>query len=248
LEFNFRISSSIRCPNIYKKGVCSKRDREFNISNNTSIDPFSEKNRDLKAEDAKAIIEKFVPLDKPIITQVSRFDPWKDPLGVIDVYRIVKETVPIRLVLIGSLAHDDPEGQEWLEKVKNYATDDPDVYVFTNLDGVADLEVNAFQRMSDIIMQKSIKEGFGMTVTEALWKKTPVIGGNVGGIKLQIEDGISGFLVNSVEEAAEKSLFLLKNPKISRQMGKKGHEKVKSEYLLTKHVENYLDLFSSLSK
>ncbi len=213
-----------------------------------SIDPFSEKNRDLGDEFAKEIIEKFVPLDKPLITQVSRFDPWKDPLGVIDVYRIVKETIPVRLVLIGSLAHDDPEGEEWLEKVKNHANGDPDIFIFTNLDGVADLEVNAFQRISDIIMQKSIKEGFGMTVTEALWKKTPVIGGNVGGIKLQIEDGISGYLVNSVEEAAEKVLYLLKNPKISREMGKKGHEKVKSEFLLIKHVENYLDLFSVLSK
>ncbi|MBY8984937.1 MAG: glycosyltransferase [Candidatus Lokiarchaeota archaeon] len=212
-----------------------------------SIDPFSDKNKDLGDEYAKEIIEKFVPLDKPLITQISRFDPWKDPLGVIDVYRIVKEAIPIRLVLIGSLAHDDPEGQEWLEKVKNYATNDPDVFIFTNLDGVADLEVNAFQRISDIIMQKSIKEGFGMTVTEALWKKTPVIGGNVGGIKLQIEDGINGYLVNSVEEAAEKALFLLKNPKISKEMGKKGHEKVKNQFLLTKHVENYLDLFSALT-
>jgi trehalose synthase len=213
-----------------------------------SIDPFSEKNKELEYEHAKEIVEKFVPLNKPLITQVSRFDPWKDPLGVIDAYRIVKEAIPIRLALIGSLAHDDPEGQEWLEKVKNYATGDPDIFIFTNLDGVADLEVNAFQRISDIIIQKSIKEGFGMTVTEALWKKTPVIGGNVGGIKLQIEDGINGYLVNSVEEAAEKALFLLKNPKISKGMGKKGHEKVKSEFLLIKHVENYLDLFSALSK
>ena len=152
------------------------------------------------------------------------------------------------MVLIGSLAHDDPEGQEWLEKVKNYATGDPDIFVFTNLDGVADLEVNAFQRMSDIILQKSIKEGFGMTVTEALWKKTPVIGGNVGGIKLQIEDGKNGYLVNSVEEAAEKALFLLKNPNLSRKMGNMGHERVKNKFLLIKHVENYLDLFLSLSK
>lgn len=174
-----------------------------------------------------------------MITQVSRFDPWKDPLGVIDAYRIVKEKIPIKLALIGSLAHDDPEGQEWLDKVKNYANEDPDIYILSNLDGVADLEVNALQRVSHIVLQKSIREGFGMTVTEALWKETPVIGGNIGGIKLQIEDGINGFLVNSAEETSEKVIYLLNNPKISKEMGKKGREKVKSKFLLTKHVENY---------
>ncbi|MFX1478228.1 MAG: glycosyltransferase [Promethearchaeota archaeon] len=213
-----------------------------------SIDPFSDKNRELDTERAEEIIKKFVPLDKPIITQVSRFDPWKDPLGVIDAYRIVKQKIPINLVLIGSLAHDDPEGQVWLEKVKKYTNNDPDIYVLSNLDGVGDLEVNAFQRVSKVIIQKSIKEGFGMTVTEALWKETPVVAGNVGGIKLQIEDGINGYLVNSVEETAEKVLYLLNNPKLSEQMGKKGREKVKTEFLLTKHVENYLDLFSLLTK
>ncbi len=213
-----------------------------------SIDPFSEKNKELDLESAREIVKKFIPLDKPLITQVSRFDPWKDPLGVIDAYRIVKAKIPIRLALIGSLAHDDPEGQEWLEKVKNYAKDDPDIQILSNLDGVADLEVNAFQRISNIVLQKSIREGFGMTVTEALWKETPVIGGNVGGIKLQIENGINGFLVNSIEETAEKVIYLLNNPKILKEMGKKGHEKVKREFLLTKHVENYLDLFSVLLK
>ncbi|MFW9894827.1 MAG: glycosyltransferase [Candidatus Thorarchaeota archaeon] len=213
-----------------------------------SIDPFSEKNKELSGEQAEEIVKKFVPLDKPLITQVSRFDPWKDPLGVIDTYRIIKDSYPVRLILIGSLADDDPEGVDWLNKVKNYATGDTDIHIFTNLDGVADLEVNAFQRVSDIVLQKSIKEGFGMTVTEALWKKTPVIAGNVGGIKLQIENGINGYLVNSTEEAAERALFLLKNPKISREMGKKGQIKVEKEFLLTKHVENYLDLFTLLSK
>ncbi|MFX1323875.1 MAG: glycosyltransferase [Promethearchaeota archaeon] len=213
-----------------------------------SIDPFSDKNKELSEDYAKEIVEKFVPLDKPLITQISRFDPWKDPQGVIDAFRIVEERMPSRLVLIGSLAHDDPEGIEWLEKVKKYANGDPNIHIFTNLDGVADIEVNAFQRISDIILQKSIKEGFGMTVTEALWKETPVIGGNVGGIKLQIEDGINGYLVNSVEETADRVLKLLKNPKLSKKMGKKGHEKVKNNFLLIKHVENYLDLFSILAE
>lgn len=156
--------------------------------------------------------------------------------------------MPICLSLIGSLAHDDPEGVEWLDKVKNYGGDDPNIHILSNLDGIGNLEVNAFQRVSDIIIQKSIKEGFGLTVTEALWKRKPVIGGNVGGIKLQIEDGINGFLVNTVEETAEKILYLLKNPKISEEMGKKGHEKVKKEFLLIAHLEKYLDLFHSLSK
>ncbi|MFX1411379.1 MAG: glycosyltransferase [Promethearchaeota archaeon] len=213
-----------------------------------SIDPFSEKNKYLEIDYARKIVERFVPLDLPLITQVSRFDPWKDPLGVIDAYRLVKEKKPVRLALIGSLAHDDPEGVEWLEKVRIYAGDDPNIHILTNLDGVANLEVNAFQKISNVIIQKSIREGFGMTVTEALWKETPVIGGNVGGIKLQIENGINGFLVNSVQETADKIIYILSNPKIAKEMGKKGHEKVKSQFLLTKHLENYLDLFNILSK
>lgn len=213
-----------------------------------SIDPFSDKNKQLDINIAKELVEKFVPLDLPLITQVSRFDPWKDPLGVIDAYKIVREKVPVRLALIGSLAHDDPEGNEWLEKVRKYAGNDPNIHILTNLDGVANLEVNAFQRVSDIILQKSIREGFGLTITEGLWKETPVIGGNVGGIKLQIENGINGFLVDTVEETAEKIIYLLKNPKIAKEMGRKGHEKVKNEFLLIKHIENYLDLFSVLSK
>ncbi|MHA2006138.1 MAG: glycosyltransferase [Promethearchaeota archaeon] len=212
-----------------------------------SIDPFSDKNKKLEDDYSREIVEKFVPLDKPILTQVSRFDPWKDPLGVIDAYRIVEKSVPVRLVLIGSLAHDDPEGIEWLEKVKNYSYGDPNIHVLSNLDGVADLEVNAFQRISDVVLQKSIKEGFGMTVTEALWKETPVIGGNVGGIKLQIENEVNGYLVDSIEETASRIIYLLKNPKLAELMGKRGHEKVKSEFLLIKHVENYLDLFSALT-
>jgi trehalose synthase len=231
-----------------KKEYAKKGIHNFIYEITPSIDPFSDKNKKLDADLAKEVVEKFLPLDLPLVTQVSRFDPWKDPLGVIDAYRIVKEKMPLRLALIGSLAHDDPEGVEWLEKVKNYSAEDPNIHILTNLDGVGNLEVNAFQQVSNVILQKSIREGFGMTITEALWKQTPVIGGNVGGIKLQIENGINGFLVDSIEETAEKILYLLKNPKIAKQMGKKGHEKVKNQFLLTKHVENYLDLFSLLSK
>ncbi len=213
-----------------------------------SINPFSEKNKELDLEKAKNIVQKYVPLDIPIITQVSRFDPWKDPLGVVDAYNKVKEKIPIRLALIGSLAHDDPEGVEWLEKVKDYANGDENIHILTNLDGVGDIEVNAFQRVSKIIVQKSLREGFGLTVTEALWKGTPVIGGDVGGIRLQIKDGESGYLVNSIDETAERILYLLKNPKIAENMGKKGREKVKNEFLLIRHFEKYLDLFKSISK
>ena len=213
-----------------------------------SINPFSIKNKEMDIEQAKTIVQKYIPLDQPIITQVSRFDPWKDPLGVIDAYKMVKEKVPVRLALIGSLAHDDPEGVEWLKKLKDYANSDEDIYILSNLDGVGDLEVNAFQRISEIIIQKSIREGFGLTVTEALWKGTPVIGGDVGGIRLQIEDGVNGFLVKSIEQTAEKILYLLNNPKIAKKMGNQGREKVKSEFLLVQHLEKYLDLFKSISK
>jgi len=213
-----------------------------------SIDPFSEKNKELDLEKAKNIVQKYVPLDMPIITQVSRFDPWKDPLGVVDAYNMVKKKIPIRLALIGSLAHDDPEGVEWLEKVRDYANGDENIHILTNLDGVGDLEVNAFQRVSKIILQKSIREGFGLTVTEALWKGTPVIGGDVGGIRLQVKDGINGYLVNTADETAKRILYLLNNPKIAEKMGKEGREKVKNEFLLIRHLEKYLDLFKSISK
>ena len=213
-----------------------------------SINPFSPKNKMLDHEEARKIVEKFIPLNKPLITQVSRFDPWKDPLGVIDVYRKVNDEIPIHLALIGSLAHDDPEGAEWLEKIENYSKGDENIHVLSNLDGIGDLEVNAFQSISDVILQKSIREGFGLTVTEALWKETPVIGGNVGGIQLQIEDGVNGFLVNSIDEAADRVLYLLKHPERAKEMGKNGREKVKNNFLLFSHVEKYLDLFRDLIK
>lgn len=213
-----------------------------------SINPFSPKNKTLDHEEARKIVEKFIPLNKPLVTQVSRFDPWKDPLGVIDVSRKVNDEIPIHLALIGSLAHDDPEGAEWLEKIENYSKGDENIHVLSNLDGIGDLEVNAFQSISDVILQKSIREGFGLTVTEALWKETPVIGGNVGGIQLQIEDGVNGFLVNSIDEAADRVLYLLKHPERAKEMGKNGREKVKNNFLLFSHVEKYLDLFRDLIK
>src|SRR2546425_8154353 len=172
-----------------------------------SIDPLSEKNRDMPQAEARGIVRKYgVDVERPILLQVSRFDPWKDPLGVIDTYRKAKEEVPdLQLAMVGSLAHDDPEGAEYLERTRVHTLSDPDIFLFTNLDGVKDREVNAFQRVSTVVIQKSLREGFGLVVAEALWKGVPVVGAKVGGIPLQIEHGVSGFLVSSVPEAARRS-------------------------------------------
>jgi trehalose synthase len=215
-----------------------------------SIDPLSEKNDPLEFNESKKIFENYkIDTSRPIILQVSRFDPWKDPLGVIDAYRIVKKQFPdVQLVMAGSMATDDPEGIEYYEKTKSYAGEDPNISLLTNLDGVGDKEINAFQVASDVIVQKSTREGFGLTVTEGLWKGKPVIGGNVGGIPIQIINGENGFLVNNINECAEKIIFLLKNPEISRKMGKKAKECVRNNFLITEHLYNYLKLFKNLLK
>jgi len=169
-----------------------------------TIDPFSEKNRDMPIEEAREIVRRFdVDPGRPILLQVSRFDPWKDPLGVIDAYRIVKKEVPgVQLVMIGSLADDDPEGQEYFDRTKKHAGGDKDVFLFTNLDGVKDREVNAFQRASTVVVQKSLREGFGLVVAEGLWKGIPVVAGKVGGIVLQIQDGVSSRVPRNAPRAA----------------------------------------------
>jgi trehalose synthase len=214
-----------------------------------SIDPLSPKNIPMEKEEARAIASAFgVDVNRPLISQVSRFDPWKDPLGVIDAYKIVKKEFPsVQLALIGSMASDDPEGWDYLYRTLRRAGEDYDIIVITNFNGISNLEVNAFQTASDIVFQKSIREGFGLTVAEALWKGTPVIGGNVGGIKLQIEDGISGYLVDTVEECAEKALTLLRNPLVAQEMKEAGREKVRKEFLVTKNILDYLRLFNKLS-
>ena len=213
-----------------------------------SIDPLSDKNKLLSESQILRILEKYdVDPDRPIITQVARFDPWKDPLGVIDVYRIVKRWLPeAQLLLISSMAHDDPEGWIYYEKTARYAGEDYDIHFLTNLVGVGDLEVNAFQRASDVVLQKSIREGFGLSVTEALWKGVPVVGGNVGGIPLQVIDSETGFLVNIVEEAAEKTIYLLKHPEEAKSMGEKGRGHVLRNFLITRHLGDYLKLLSHL--
>jgi trehalose synthase len=214
-----------------------------------SIDPLSPKNIPLEKEDAKAIINKYgVDTQRPLISQVSRFDPWKDPLGVIDVYKIVKKELPsVQLALIGSMASDDPEGWDYLYRTLRRAGEDYDIIIITNFNGISNLEVNAFQTASSIVLQKSIREGFGLTVAESLWKGTPVIGGNVGGIKLQIEDGVTGYLINTVEECAQKALKLLRNPLLAEEMKEAAKEKVRREFLVTKNIADYLRLFYNLS-
>jgi trehalose synthase len=213
-----------------------------------SIDPLSDKNKPLSEEVVLSILDKYgIDPEKPIITQVSRFDPWKDPLGVIDAYRIVKKEMPnVQLLLIASMARDDPEGWTYYEKTTRHAADDLDIHLLTDLKGVGDIEVNAFQRASDVIIQKSLREGFSLSATEALWKEVPVVGGNVGGIPLQVIDGVNGFLVNNVQEAAERTLYLLKHPAEAKKMGAKGKEHVLKNFLITRHLEDYLKLLVSL--
>ncbi len=214
-----------------------------------SIDPLSDKNKPLPEDRILSTLERYdVDADRPILTQVARFDPWKDPSGVIDVYRKVKKEVPkVQLLLITSMAPDDPEGWTYYERTARHAGEDYDIHLLTDLMGVRDLEVNAFQRASDVALLKSIREGFGMTVTEALWKEVPVVGGNVGGIPLQVINGETGFLVNSVEEAVDKTLYLLKHPEAAEEMGKKGKEHVKENFLITRHLKDYLELFLRLT-
>lgn len=213
-----------------------------------SIDPFSEKNRELSEGEIKNVISKFgVDPSKPIILQVSRFDPWKDPIGVTDVYRSVKKKIPdVQLVLIGSMATDDPEGWGFYERTLRHAGEDKDIFIFTNFDGVGSTEVNAFQRSATVMLQKSIREGFGLTVSEALWKWKATVGGNVGGIKLQIEDGKSGYLVNSDKEAVDKVEELLVDKAKREKFGQEGHRTVAKKFLTTRHILDYLKLFKKL--
>ncbi len=213
-----------------------------------AIDPLAIKNRHLSHREAANLVRGFhIDVTKPLVTQVSRFDPWKDPMGVVDAYKIAKKEIPeLQLAMVGSMADDDPEGMEIYEELKEYAGDDKDIYVLTNHDALHDIEVNAFQAFSDVIVQKSIREGFGLTVSEALWKETPVIGGNVGGIPTQIRDGETGFLVNNVEECAEKIEYLVQNKDAAKQMGRKGKEDVREKFLLPRLLRDELRLIEKI--
>ena len=213
-----------------------------------TIDPLSPKNAAQSSEESRQIVRSYgLDLSRPLLTQVSRYDPWKDPLGVIDAYRLVKQEVPgVQLALLGSMASDDPEGWTYYDRTVRHAGEDFDIYILHNFHGVGNREVNAFQAISDVVIQKSTREGFGLVVTEALWKGTPVVGGNVGGIPLQVLDGETGFLVDSVETCAEKTLYLLQHPDEARRMGERGREHVRKNFLSTRHLRDYLQLFTDL--
>jgi trehalose synthase len=211
-----------------------------------SIDPLSQKNIELSEKEISGFLDSWgIDRDIPIITQVSRFDRFKDPLGVIESYRLVKKYVPVQLVLAGGGASDDPEGEQVLQEVKAFAGDDPDVHIL-ELPSDAHRAINALQRGSKIIVQKSLKEGFGLTVTEGLWKGKPVIGGDTGGIRLQVINHFSGFRVNTPEGAALRIRYLLKHPEIMKTMGLNARQFVLDNYLITRQLREYLTLVVAL--
>jgi trehalose synthase len=206
-----------------------------------AINPFSIANRELSEQEITERLEHYnIPTDLPIITQISRFDRWKDPSGVISAFHIARKEVDATLVLLGNIATDDPEGAKVYESILERKEER--VIILCHQDSAL---VNALQRRSTVVLQKSVREGFGLTVAEAMWKGTPVIGGNVGGIKHQIRDGEDGFLVSTVEEAAARIVQLLKNQSKRNEMGKQARETVRRRYLLTRYLEEYIDLFAS---
>jgi trehalose synthase len=213
-----------------------------------SIDPLADKNKELPPETISKVLERYdVNPERPIITQVGRFDPWKDPVGVIDVYRLVKKEIPqVQLLLIAGMANDDPEGWTYFEKAARHAGDDDDIHLLTDLKGVKDIEVNAFQRASQVTLQMSTREGFGLTVAESLWKGVPVVGRSVGGIPLQIINGTNGFLINTVYEAAEKTLYLLKHKEEAEKLGNNGRKYVREKFLIVSDLKDYLQIFNEL--
>ncbi len=212
-----------------------------------AIDPLSPKNMALSADDARYITNQFgIDANRPFLVQVSRFDPWKDPLGVIDVYRAVKEEVPeMQLVLIGSMAHDDPEGWDYWNRTVNYADGDKDIFLFSNLTNVGAIEVNAFQSIADVVIQKSIREGFGLVVAEALWKARPMVASRVGGIPMQMAAG-GGILVDTIPEAAEACIKLVKDDEFARGIGRRGKEHVRENFLMPRQLRDNLALYAKL--
>ena len=206
-----------------------------------AINPFSIKNKALSEAEIEDRLEHYdIPSDRPLVVQISRFDRWKDPQGVIDAFKIARKEVDATLVLLGNIATDDPEGKEVYESLLD--EQEERIIILSEEDTAL---VNALQRRAAVVLQKSLREGFGLTVTEAMWKGAAVIGGNVGGIRHQIADGENGFLVDSVEEAAERIVQLIRNPDLRRRMGERARQTVKNHFLLTRLLEDYLDLFGA---
>jgi trehalose synthase len=214
-----------------------------------AIDPFTPKNMALSAEDAAYILDQFgIDVERPLVTQVSRFDPWKDPLGVIEAWRIVRSSKPdVQLALVGSMAHDDPEGWDYYNRTVTAAEGDPDIFILSNLNNVGSVEVNAFQVHSAALIQKSVREGFGLTVTEALWKARPIVAGRVGGIVDQIQDGETGFLVDSPQTCAEALMAILDDPQRARAMALRGKEFVRRHFLSPRLLRDWLALLNQLA-
>jgi trehalose synthase len=206
-----------------------------------AIDPFSILNREMSESEIKERLDHYeIPTDLPLVVQISRFDRWKDPEGVIEAFKIARKEVDATLVLLGNVATDDPEGTEVYESLLDCREER--IIILSHQDTAL---VNALQRRAAVVLQKSIREGFGLTVAEAMWKGAAVIGGNVGGIRYQIRNGVNGFLVSSVEEAAARMVQLIKDRKLRQRMGQKAKETVRKKFLLTRYLEQYLDLFSS---
>jgi trehalose synthase len=214
-----------------------------------SIDPLSLKNIPLDHEIVHAVTTRYgVDEQRPLMLQVSRFDPWKDPLGVIDAFRIARERIDgLQLVMIASMASDDPEGWHYYSRTEEHRAGDPDISLLSNLQEVGALDVNAFQCAADVVVQKSLREGFGLTVTEGMWKRKAVVAGDVGGIRLQINDAVTGYLVNSVEGCAERVVQVMEDPERAAAMGVAARSIVRERYLTTRHLAEYLDLFRDLT-
>src|SRR5436305_5712553 len=210
-----------------------------------AINPFNIKNRELSDKEIDERLAHYgIPTDLPLVVQISRFDPWKDPKGVVEAFKLASKEVDARLVLLGNFATDDPEGEEIFHSL--CACRDERILILTSGDDTA--LVNALQTRAAVVLQKSLREGFGLTVAEAMWKGRAVIGGNVGGIRYQIENGVNGFLVSSVEEAADRIVRLLKDEKLREEIGCRARETVRQKFLLTRYVEQYLDLFGAFDK
>ena len=267
-----RIHIDTSCPNrgvwLFMKEILEKYDkiifsaREFIQSELSqkkievfapAIDPLAEKNKELGVKKARLILKRFgISEKRPLVSQVSRFDPWKDPLGSVEAYKKAKKEIPgLQLALVGLfLARDDPEAAKVFRQVKNKTKKDPDIFLFSEPNILGNLKVDSFvgacQKGSDIIMQKSIREGFGLVVAEAMWKQKAVIGGNVGGIKLQIQDKRNGFLVSSPKEAGERILELLRNKKMALKMGRAAKETVREKFLMPRLLRDYLKLFGKI--
>jgi trehalose synthase len=214
-----------------------------------AIDPLSPKNVPLPSDTVEAILSRYaIDPHRPVLTQVSRFDPWKDPLGVIDAYRLVKREISkVQLVLVASMAHDDPEGWSYYERTARRAGEDMDIQILTNLTGAGNVEVNAIQTAARVVVQKSLREGFGLVVSEALWKGRPVVAANVGGIPLQVLDGRTGYLATSSAACAERILYLLRHPQEADSMGAAGREHVRANFLITRYLCDHLKMYTALA-